>query len=114
MGRKTHHKHCPLILQDGTKLVRIGIMSDACCSGISMLPETALKLGFNHGDYLQMDHDERGTSVVREFVRCRRGRPLSALRGDHVYIDGLSAYFMQTECHDIVKIKQAEYPVENP
>jgi len=77
-----------------------------------MLPETAQRMGFKKGDYIQIDHDERGTVVVRELVGCNRG--CFGMHSGYVYMDSLSAHYLNTELHDEVRVKQAEYPLDCP
>jgi propanediol utilization protein len=102
----------PEVMPDGSVQVNIGLVFDACCRGIHMLPETAKLLGFKDGDYIQIDHVERDTSIVREYVACQRGH--TRMRKNYVYIDGESAHYANVDVNDVVLIKQAPYTVEIP
>ena len=96
----------------GVVLLRLGMVQDACCPGIHMLLVTAKRLGFQDGDYLQLDVEERSTSVVRQLVGCNRG--CSGMRRDYVYIDPLSFHYLDAGLHAPVRIRRAEYPLECP
>lgn len=98
-------------VQDGALLMHIGVVMDACCSGLHMLPSTAEAAGFKPGDYLQLDHVERDTCVVRRLVHCRE---CPGMRRDYVYIDTETAHYLSTDLHERVRVKQAEYPMEMP
>ena len=87
-------------------------MVGACCTGLHMLPETARRLGFKHGDYLQVDHDERGTRIVRELVSCNRG--CAGMQHDYVYMDEGSAHYLDTTVHETLKVKPSEYTLDCP
>lgn len=102
----------PDVLPDGTVQMCVGLVFDACCRGVHMLPETAKLLGFEDGDFIQIDHAERCTSIVRQYVQCQRGH--SRMRKNYVYIDGESAHFANVDVNDVVVIKSAPYAVETP
>jgi hypothetical protein len=100
-----------LVIQDGALLMRIGVVMDACCTGLHMLPSTAEAAGFKAGDYLQLDHVERDTCVVRRLVHCSE---CPGMRRDYVYIDTQTAHYLSTDLHERVRVKQADYPMEMP
>lgn len=84
---------------------------DACCSGLHMLPSTAEAAGFKAGDYLQLDHVERDTCVVRRLVHCSE---CPGMRRDYVYIDTQTAHYLDTQLHEQVKVKLADCTLEMP
>jgi len=91
--------------------MHVGIVLDACCAGIHLLPEVAQRLGFKPGDYFQVDHDERCTVIVRPLVGCRMN---DGMRPNYVYLDQQSAYYLTTDVHEIVRLRPAAYPVDCP
>lgn len=101
----------PLVLQDGALLMRVGVVLDACCAGLHMLPETACVAGFRPGDYLLIDSDERCTQIVRKLVHCHVA---TGMRCDYVYLDPQSAHYLTCELHEKVTVKRAEYDMEMP
>lgn len=109
--KKPSRKCKPLPLQDGVLLMRVGIVLDACCAGLHMLPQTACAAGFRPGDYLSVDSDERSTQIVRKLVHCRVA---TGMRRDYVYLDPESAHYLDCDLHDPVRIKRADYDMETP
>jgi len=105
-------KALPVLQADGTVTMRVGVVVDACCCGIYMLPQTAEQLGFKRGEHLQVDHDERGTCIVRELVRCTRG--CQGMQPDYIYLDGESAGYLNAELHEQVKLRVSPWAVDVP
>lgn len=96
----------------GVVRLRLGMVQDACCSGIHLLPVTAKRLGFQAGDYLQLDVAARSTSVIRQLVGCNRG--CAGMRRNYVYIDPQSLHYLDAGLHDTVTVSLAPYPLECP
>lgn len=99
-------------LQGEAAVFQVGIVLHVCCPGFHMLPETARTLGLKHGNYLQVEHEERGTRIVRELVSCNRGCP--GMRKNYLYMDSESAHYLGTDLHDPVTVKLAEYEMDSP
>lgn len=108
--RKKKPKAIPLVEREWTFYA--GVVLHVCCPGFHMLPETARKLGFKHGNYLCVSHPERDTQIVRELVSCNRGCP--GMRKDYLYMDVESAHYLLTEVHDHIEVKLAEYEMDIP
>lgn len=91
--------------------MHVGIVMDACCAGLHMLPETANQAGFKPGDYLLVDSDERCTQIVRRLVPCQT---VTGMRRDYVYLDPQSAHYLTCDLHEEVRIRRAEYDMDVP
>lgn len=94
------------------KIFRVGVVLEAGCSGLHMLPATARSLGFTSGTYLQINCAVRSTVVIRELVGCSRGCP--GMRKDYIYMDPETAHYLCAELHDEVTITRAEYEMDVP
>jgi hypothetical protein len=101
----------PLALQDGALILRMGVVLDACCSGLHMLPSTAALAGWRHGAYLQIESDAHSTSIVRRLIHCRE---VSVMRPNYVYLDPQSAHYLLADLHENLRVKEAEYEMETP
>lgn len=101
----------PVVIENGAALLKIGVVVDACCRGLYMLPSTAEQAGFKIGDFLQVDHDDGGTVIVRRLAHCVQS---GQMRHNYVYMDEQSASYLETELHDDVRVKRSEYDMESP
>lgn len=93
--------------RDGMKL---GLVADQCCACVHIDPVMAKSCGFKPGDYIQVDHEERGTRIVRMLAHCN----CIGMRRGYVYMDAESLRYLEGNVHDLVRLTPAEYPLDCP
>ena len=91
--------------------VKSGLVLDTCQSGVYVVPAVAAKLGLVDGDYLEIECDDRGTKIVRQFCSCDCFR---GGRAGFVYMDGESASYLNVQPHQEVIIRKSAYQLSVP
>lgn len=71
----------------------------------------AKNCGFKPGDYIQIEHEERGTQVVRMLAACNG---CVGMRRGYIYLDAESLRYLEGRVHDPVRLTPAEYPLDCP
>ena len=92
--------------------LRAGVVLETCCAGFHMQPATARRFGFEGGSFIQAEHPEKDTVIVRELMTCRCvGR---GMHKDYIYMDEESARYLNLSVHDELVIAPAQYPMDMP
>lgn len=102
----------PVLLPDGSAILRLGVVADAECSCVHLTPSTVELLRLKPGDYIQISDEERCTQIVRMIANC--GPCCCGMRPNYLYMDRRSAYYLDSELHAALRVKPAEYPLECP
>lgn len=107
--------HTPVMLSDGSAILLLGIVADAMCSCVHLMPSTVELLRLKPGDYIQIADEERCTQIVRKLAdKGSCCECVSGMRPNYLYLDRRSAYYLDSELHACLRIKPAEYPLECP
>lgn len=105
----------PVVLSDGSAVLRLGIVADAMCSCVHLMPSTLQSLRLKPGDYIQIADEERCTQIVRKLAdKGSCCECVSGMRPNYLYLDRRSAYYLDSELHATLHVKPAEYPLECP
>jgi hypothetical protein len=88
-------------------------MSDADFSGVILKHDTLHKLGFQSGDYLQIELEERGTMITRR-LGCGSCEGYTGLRGNFVYMDPASVHYLDAMVDDTVRVCQTDNNFDVP
>lgn len=103
----------PVRLGDGSILFRVGICADAQFSGILVCHESHERMGMDAGAYFEVENEERGAVITRR-LGCADCEGYSALHGDYVYLDPVSAQCLGAEVHDSVRLRPALFDFDMP
>lgn len=102
-----------VLLPDGSALFHAGIVADADFTGTLMEHDALTRMGYRAGDYVEIELEERGTTITRK-IACADCEGYSKLLSNYIYMDPASAFFLEAEACVIVRVRPAKCTFDVP